>query len=168
MYCNHCGTAIPADQLVCASCGHSQLDARASLVARSRVGEHLHLLAIFWFVVGAFMLVPAGVLWVLATLAHVTTGGNPMTHVMGPIFFGALSTIFLVVALANLITGWGLMRVRPWGRMLALVMGFIALLHPPFGTALGIYTLYVLLPSDAGAEYDRLAAGAQAQRAATA
>ncbi len=167
MYCNHCGTPIPAEQLVCTTCGRSQLDARASLVARSRVGEHLHLLAIFWFVVGSFMLVPAGVMWVLATLAG-SMGPDHMTRVAGPIFFGALSTIFLVVALANLITGWGLLRVRAWGRMLALVMGFIALLHPPFGTALGIYTLYVLLPSDAGAEYDRLAAGAQAQRVATA
>jgi hypothetical protein len=143
MYCNQCGTPIPSDQLVCTACGYSQLDARTSLMART------------------------GVMWVLATLAG-SMGPDHMTRVAGPIFFGALSTIFFVVALANLITGWGLLRVRPWGRMLALVMGFIALLHPPFGTALGIYTLYVLLPSDAGAEYDRMAAGAEAQRAATA
>ena len=165
MYCNHCGTLIPADQLVCTNCGRSQLDARTSIVTRSRVGEHLHLLSILWFVIGAFMLICAGVMWVLAALARVTTHGNPMTHTAGPIFFGAISLFCLVVALANLITGWGLLRVRPWGRMLALVMGFIALLHPPFGTALGIYTLYVLLPSDAGLEYERMAAGAEARTA---
>ncbi len=114
------------------------------------------------------MLLCAVVMWTLAALARVTTGGNPMTHVAGPIFFGAMSALCLLLALANLATGWGLLRVRPWGRMLALVMGFIALLHPPFGTALGIYTLYVLLPGDAGLEYARMAAGAEAQRAASA
>ncbi len=87
MYCNHCGTPIPADQLVCTTCGRSQLDARASIVARSRVGEHLHLLSIFWFVVGGFLLLCAGVMWTLAALARITTGGNPMTHVAGPVFF---------------------------------------------------------------------------------
>jgi hypothetical protein len=165
MYCNHCGTAIAADQLVCTNCGRSQLDARTSIVTRSRVGEHLHLLSILWFVVGGFMLICAGGLWALAALARVTTGGNPMTHTAGPIFFGALSMFCLVIALVNLITGWGLLRVRPWGRMLALVMAFIALLHPPFGTALGIYTLYVLLPSDAGLEYDRISASAETSAA---
>jgi len=37
-----------------------------------------------------------------------------------------------------------------------IVIGILAIFHPPFGTALGIYTLWVLLPADAAAEYDRL------------
>jgi hypothetical protein len=44
--------------------------------------------------------------------------------------------------------------------MLALVTGFISLIRPPFRTALGTYTLYVLLPAEAGAEYERMAAQA--------
>jgi hypothetical protein len=41
--------------------------------------------------------------------------------------------------------------------MAAIVVGIVALLHPPFGTALGIYTLWVLLTDQGGVEYDRLA-----------
>ena len=51
------------------------------------------------------------------------------------------------------VAGWGLLNREPWGRVLALVLGFIALIHVPLGTALGIYTLWVLLPANAEDEY---------------
>jgi hypothetical protein len=35
----------------------------------------------------------------------------------------------------------------------------LALFHPPFGTALGIYTLWVLLSDENGSEYNYLAHG---------
>jgi hypothetical protein len=37
--------------------------------------------------------------------------------------------------------------------MLAIVMGCLNLIHIPFGTALGIYTLWVLLPAQSEREY---------------
>jgi hypothetical protein len=39
-------------------------------------------------------------------------------------------------------------------------MGFIALLSVPIGTALGIYTLWVLLPSQSDNEYQEFARAA--------
>jgi hypothetical protein len=39
-------------------------------------------------------------------------------------------------------------------------MGFIALLNVPIGTGLGIYTLWVLLPSQSEDEYRALAQAA--------
>ena len=44
--------------------------------------------------------------------------------------------------------------------IIAIVLGFIALLHPPLATALGIYTLWVLLPADAEREYSQMAEAA--------
>jgi hypothetical protein len=41
--------------------------------------------------------------------------------------------------------------------MLGIVLAFLALIRIPFGTALGIYTLWVLLPESSGQEYDALA-----------
>ena len=68
--------------------------------------------------------------------------------VMG-LFFGVL----------HLALAWGLFEREPWARFLGLVLGFLALVRFPFGTALGIYTLWVLLPESSGKEYDRLAQG---------
>jgi hypothetical protein len=40
------------------------------------------------------------------------------------------------------------MRFRPWARLLMIVLSALDLLHFPFGTALGIYGLIVLLNED--------------------
>jgi len=159
MYCNHCGSPVAADQLVCRQCGKSPAEGRAALVARSRVPEHLHLLAIFWYVVGSILLIPVAALLALSMVARSFHGADlpPFFNTLGPFIFLCIATLVSAVAVACLLTGWGLNKVKPWGRTLALVMGFMAIIHPPFGTALGIYTLYILLSGDAGAEYDRMA-----------
>ncbi len=72
----------------------------------------------------------------------------PMMH--------ALSTIFIGTAVLGIVTGWGLLERRPWARMLAIVLGCIFLVDMPFGTALGIYTLWVLLPAASEEEYRQI------------
>jgi len=44
-----------------------------------------------------------------------------------------------------LAAGWGLWERAPWGRIVAIVAAFFCLLKFPFGTALGIWTLVVLM-----------------------
>ena len=72
---------------------------------------------------------------------------------------GALSRgIFSAgIVLALFGVAWGLFEREPWARFLGLALGFLALLRFPLGTALGIYTLWVLLPENSASEYDRLA-----------
>jgi hypothetical protein len=68
----------------------------------------------------------------------------------------SMGAVFLVLAAGGILVGWGLMNHEPWARMTAIVLGILAIFHPPFGTALGIYTLWVLLPADSAAEYDQM------------
>jgi hypothetical protein len=56
--------------------------------------------------------------------------------------------------MVHLLLAWGLFERQPWARVLGIVVGFLALLRFPFGTALGIYTLWVLLPESSAREYD--------------
>lgn len=60
----------------------------------------------------------------------------------------ALGMMLLILALPGLITGWGLLNYKPWARILGIVLSVINLLNIPFGTALGIYGLWVLLNKD--------------------
>jgi len=71
-------------------------------------------------------------------------------------FVAGIGLLISGYAIAGLIAGWGLMSRCPWARMLAIVLGCISLIHFPFGTALGIYTLWVLVPQGADAEYRSL------------
>jgi hypothetical protein len=59
----------------------------------------------------------------------------------------------LLLGVASAAAGWGLLQRHSWARIVALVMGCLSLMTFPFGTALGIYTLWVLLPSEAKEEY---------------
>jgi hypothetical protein len=44
--------------------------------------------------------------------------------------------------------------------MLTIVLGVVHLVNVPFGTALGAYTLWVLLPAESEAEYAHMAGAA--------
>ena len=61
----------------------------------------------------------------------------------------ALVALLLILAIPGLVTGWGLLNYKSWSRILGLVLSVLNLLNFPFGTALGIYGLYVLLNRDA-------------------
>lgn len=62
---------------------------------------------------------------------------------------GTTIALFLVIiSLPGILAGVGLLKRRPWARILALVLGCLNLLNIPFGTLLGIYTIWVLMNSE--------------------
>lgn len=65
------------------------------------------------------------------------------------IFLGFFGLLHLVLA-------WGLFERQPWARTLGLVLGIFALVRIPFGTALGIYTLWVLGPEHSAREWEQM------------
>jgi len=44
---------------------------------------------------------------------------------------------------------------EPRAPIVTIILAFLALFNVPFGTALGIYTLWVPLPSESDAEYEK-------------
>jgi hypothetical protein len=59
---------------------------------------------------------------------------------------GTCIAIFLfILSVPGIIGGWGLLKFRPWARILMIIISALNLLHFPLGTALGIYGLIVLL-----------------------
>ncbi len=69
----------------------------------------------------------------------------------------SLGVVLAFFGVLHLVLAWGLFEREPWARFFGLALGFLALLRFPFGTLLGIYTLWVLLPETSGREYERLA-----------
>ena len=74
--------------------------------------------------------------------------------------FSALGWLFLIGGVAAFIAAWGLLERSSWARLYTIVLGAINLVEVPLGTALGIYTLWVLLPERSELEYRELAARA--------
>ncbi|HTO93337.1 MAG TPA: hypothetical protein VMM80_03160 [Bacteroidota bacterium] len=62
-----------------------------------------------------------------------------------PVILVVVAIAMFVVSVAGIVAGIGVLRKKPWGRVLMLVISFINLLRIPLGTALGAYSIWVLL-----------------------
>jgi hypothetical protein len=58
---------------------------------------------------------------------------------------GFLVLLILATSAPSVVLGIGLLRMSGWARVLGIVVSALHLLSIPFGTALGIYGLWVLL-----------------------
>lgn len=157
MFCNRCGGPLQPDFAVCPRCG-APLTSNAAIVPvqRGRLDRHLRRLGVLWIVVGVLWIIPSLVLMGISHAPHIMMGDEMFTHQFMPPMLFSLGSVFLVIAAGGILVGWGLMRHERWARITAIVLGVLAIFHPPFGTALGIYTLWVLLPADSAAEYERM------------
>jgi hypothetical protein len=174
MFCDRCGTSLASRTQFCTSCGKAMAPGgapsavpAATSLAPGRVRKHIHLLATLWLVNGVLRLI--GVAWLMlfgSTFFPWLRGRiGPDAWPLGPGWgldsflsggFFSLGILLGFFGLLHLALAWGLFERQSWARILGLVLGILALLRFPLGTALGIYTLWVLAPEPSAREYDQL------------
>jgi len=162
MYCQYCGSEATEQARFCPNCGRA-LTMVAVPANDNRVARHVRLLAVLWMARAGLRLIEGVIVILLGRmflpLIFRGIGGFPFPAFV-PGLVAASGWVVLLLAIPSLAVGIGLYNHETWARPLALVMGFLTLLSPVLGTALGIYTLWVLLPSRADAEYQGLAKAA--------
>jgi hypothetical protein len=123
----------------------------------NRLEHHVHLLGIFWIVYSVLHGIAGIVLMILANtlfgpIGRLDTGApaflQPLLSVIG--------ILLIIKGIVGVAAGYGLTQRAPWARITVVVLGFLALLNVPFGTALGIYTIWVLLSPGADMQYQTL------------
>jgi hypothetical protein len=103
----------------------------------------------FFIVFGAFYVCLAFfssmILGVIATMIG-SQGGDDAAIGVGVLgMAGAAAFVFLLaIGIPGIITGIGLLKFKPWARIVGIVLSAIRLISFPFGTILGIYGLWVL------------------------
>jgi hypothetical protein len=55
-----------------------------------------------------------------------------------------LPWFFIVFSLPGIIGGIGLLKLQGWAKIIVLIISFLGLLNFPIGTAVGIYSIWVL------------------------
>jgi hypothetical protein len=75
-------------------------------------------------------------------------GGSQVAAGLAAAAFTTLALIAIVWGAAHVVVGVPLRRRQPWARLIALMLGSVDLLLPPYGTAVGLYALWVLLSED--------------------
>ena len=164
MFCDGCGTAVQSGQAFCSGCGKQILGKIPPLPLPGRVQRHVHLLAILWLAFSAFNTLGGLVLLILGNVLF------PHLHEMRDVppdvpagfltaLFSTLGILILAKAAFGFLAGWGLLQREPWARTIAIVLAFISLFtNIPVGTAMGVYTMWVLLPAASEQEYGSLVA----------
>ena len=85
------------------------------------------------------------------TIAELSPGAAAPVEVL-PLLITIGSFIcgfFVVSSIPGIVAGIGLLKFKPWARILTLVLSIIYLLEVPLGTALGVYGLWVLFNQEA-------------------
>ena len=160
MFCDRCGANMADTARFCPSCGKpsgTPFGAPAaappySPLPMNRVVRHVRNVGILWIVYSILHMLPG---LVLGSMPHWLRWYD------GPFFmrgmFQAIGGLLVLKGVVGVIAGWGLLDRQSWARILAIVLAFISLLNFPLGTALGIYTLWVLLPAYSEIEYRQMA-----------
>ncbi len=113
------------------------------------MAQHVKILGVLHIVFGAIGVFGAVIVLMIfggisALVGMSDRAGDVPAPIMG-IIGGVVFVLVMALSLPGLIIGIGLVQFRPWARMAGIVLSALDLLSVPFGTALGIYGLWVLL-----------------------
>lgn len=118
------------------------MDKHLTMVAALHIG--LGVLCIFIGAIVFFVLVGTGFLsqdeqamWVLSLIGT------------------AVGSFLLIISVPSIIAGIGLLKRQNWARILTLIISAIDLLNVPLGTALGIYSIWVLIQDETTALFNK-------------
>lgn len=56
-----------------------------------------------------------------------------------------IAIIFIIVSIPGLLAGFGLYKRQEWARILTMIISAIEIFNFPFGTAIGIYSIWALI-----------------------
>lgn len=119
--------------------------------------SHVKLLGLLQLAWGGMALLLAASLLLLAAGAAAiarTSEGDPVTAAFTALLFIVFATALAIGGYANTWVGRALRQHRPPGRTGALALAVMNLFVLPFGTALAIYTFWVLLHNEARALFE--------------
>ena len=183
MYCSGCGQLLVQGQPVCAQCGRPAAPAAPAVPAvpgmqfqLENYAGKVRALSVVWFIYAAISMLTgiAGLAFAHAFLSnhfgpwehrpwgHGPWWGGPSPEWFGPVFVHFIWIVLLVRSALALLAAWGLHEQSQWGRVVAIAAAFLSLLKFPFGTALGIWTLVLLLGYRNSTLYDQLTWNPQA------
>lgn len=108
-----------------------------------------HVIVVAWLQIGL------SIVWVVIGfgIAALILGAGVASHdrdvteilsIVAPIIIA----FSILTAIPSIIGGIFLLRFKEWARILVIIISFIDLINFPIGTALGIYSLWVLLKTE--------------------
>jgi hypothetical protein len=113
-------------------------------MTEGRMEKHVTVLGILYIVFSSLG-VSLAILIFWAVVGGGLISGDTEAIAITAIVGSAVSGFLMFVSLPGIVGGIWLLQRKSWARILVLILGFLNLIDIPFGTALGIYTIWVLM-----------------------
>ncbi len=110
--------------------------------------DHVKIIGILWIVIGCLSLIAALLLYlILFGVSFIPDVGAQEADILRIVGL-AVGGFIALLGIPKIIGGIGLLKGREWGRITILAVSFLSLLNIPLGTALGIYSIVILLKKE--------------------
>ena len=117
--------------------------------------QHVKILGVIHIVMGSLAVLMGLVAMIVFLLGGALVGAaaahDPEAAIAAPLLGfigGVLFFLIAVLAVPGIIAGVGLLKYRPWARILTIVLSALQLFSVPIGTAVGIYGLWTMLNNE--------------------
>jgi len=115
-----------------------------------QIEQHVPILGGIHLISGALFVVIGAFVFILLTgVGAAVAGEDPVAPRVLFLVGTAVGALLVILGLPGIAAGYGLLKRRPWARILAIVVGVLNLFNMPIGTAVGIYTLVILMQAEA-------------------
>ena len=109
--------------------------------------KHITVLGVLYIAFSALGILAAIIVFTAVVGGGLISGDSEamtITAIVGP----TIAFFLILVSAPGIIGGIGLLKRRDWARILVLILGFLNLINIPFGTVLGVYTIWALLKDE--------------------
>jgi hypothetical protein len=113
----------------------SVMEKHINVVAALQIG-----LSILWIVIGIVILL------ILSVIGGFVDDRD--AEFILPLIGQIVASFLFLISVPGIISGIGLLKKKEWGRVLTLVLSVIGLTNIPVGTAVGIYSIWVLVQDE--------------------
>jgi hypothetical protein len=114
--------------------------------------QHVPILGWCFIVYHAIVAVVGVVIGAIVSGAGAISGEREAMLITGTVGV-AVAGFLVILSLPGIIAGIGLLKFRPWARILGIILGALHLVSFPIGTALGVYALVVLLNNEVAVDF---------------
>lgn len=117
--------------------------------------QHVKILGVLYIVLGTMgvlaalicLMIFGGVAGILGIVAQEEPDARIAVPIVGAFAVG-LFLFLLVLSVPGIIAGVGLLNLRPWARIVTVILSALNLMNIPIGTLVGAYGLWVMLAQE--------------------
>lgn len=114
--------------------------------------KHINIVAALQIGLSIFSLLIALLIFTVLKLVGGFVDDANATTILS-IIADVLAILFIITSIPGILAGMGLYKRKEWARILTLIVSVIEIFNFPFGTAIGIYSIWALIQPETIAEF---------------